>query len=81
MLQCQNNGSNAFRVRRGSLRSFAAIRMVARFLCGSFLRKGKVFACVERISNLQDLKNSRELETPNLSMERTNFNTLVIGIW
>ena len=39
------------------MRSFAAIRKEAGLFCGSFLRKGEVFAYVGRNQNLKDLKN------------------------
>jgi len=42
--------------RAGSLRSFTAIRTEAALYCGSFLRKGEVFANVGRNQNLEDLK-------------------------
>ena len=40
------------------LRSFAVIRKEAGLFCGSFLRKGKVFAYVGRIQHLKDLKGA-----------------------
>ena len=42
--------------RAGSSRSFTAIRKNAGLFCGSSLRKGEVFAFVENIQNLKDLK-------------------------
>ena len=39
------------------MRSFAAIRKEAGLSCGSFLRKGEVFAYVGRIQNLKDVKD------------------------
>ena len=38
------------------MRSFAAIRKEAGLFCRSFLRKGEVFAYVESLQNLEDLK-------------------------
>ena len=43
--------------RAGSVRSFAAIRKEAWLFCGSFLRKGEVFAYGGFIPNLKDLKD------------------------
>ena len=39
-----------------TLQTFTAIRKKAGLFCESFLRKGKVFAYVERIQTLKDLK-------------------------
>ena len=46
-------------MKEGELRESvtAVIRQEAGLLCGSCLRKGKVFACVGRIHNLKDLKD------------------------
>jgi hypothetical protein len=43
--------------RAAPLRSFAALRKEAGIFCGSFLRKGEVFAYVGRSQNLKDQKN------------------------
>jgi len=40
----------------GSKRSFTAIRKEAGLFCGSFLRKGEVFAYAGRSQNLKDLQ-------------------------
>jgi len=40
-----------------SFRSFTAIRKKARLFCGSFLRKGEVFAYVGLSQNFTDLKD------------------------
>ena len=45
----------------GSLRSFTAIRKEAGGFCGTFLRKGEVFACVGLSQNLKDLKAVHDL--------------------
>jgi len=44
----------------GSSRSFAATRKDAGLYCGSRLRSGEVFAYVESIQNLKDLKDARQ---------------------
>jgi len=46
------------------LRSFAAIRKDAGLFCGSFLRKGEVFAYVGRIQNLKDPNDEDLLPSP-----------------
>jgi hypothetical protein len=43
--------------RAGSLRSFTAIRKKARLVCGSFSRKGEMFAYGGRDKNLKDRKD------------------------
>ena len=41
--------------------SFTAIRKEAGVFCGTFLRKGEVFACVVLSQNLKDLKAIHDL--------------------
>jgi len=53
--------------RAGPLRSYTAIRKEAGLFCGSFLRKGLVFACVGLIQTLKDLKWSNDAERCTLT--------------
>ena len=60
-----------------SLRAITALRKKAAFFCGSFLRKGEVFACVGLNQHLTDLNARGACLRPDLI--RTGFQVQLSG--
>ena len=58
------------------MRSFTAIRNDAGLSCGSFLRKGEVFAHARLSQNLKDLKAAHALNNRTPKMNLVTGNTL-----